>query len=176
MSKEFREGKIFNEAAETAVKRYVYRQFRSFFTKEDIEDLVSDTICKMWKARERYDPERGEFDAWTATIARNVVLTAARSKVRRNGVFSEVKKGEVVDDQTLAGRIGFSDDADGQLIADEMEEGFFEVLARERERRFLAWMLDGLDATEMARREGITLNNAYVVIHGLRRKLRNSAA
>ena len=176
MTKNFNEGEVFYSTAETAVKGFVNRKFRTFFTKEDVEDMVNDTVGKMWKARTRYDADKGEFGAWTATIARNVVLTAARSKARRNNVFCEASKSEEVDDQVLAERIGYSEEADAQFIADETEEGFFGVLTRERERRFLEWMLDGLDATEMARREGITLNNAYVVIHGLRKKLRNLAA
>lgn len=176
MTKDFNNGLDFYGTARSAVQRFVNRTFRTFFTKEDIEDMAATAFLKMWNARHTFDPEKGTLAAWGATVARNVVLSAARRKARERKVFFEVAKDEIGDDQTLAERIGLAQETDGQYLADEMEEGFFQVLTKERERRFLEWMLDGVEPTEMAQREGITLNHVYVLLHGLRKKLRNRAA
>src|SRR5207237_9617187 len=45
------------------------------------EDLVQDTLVKVWRNAERYDPARGSLDTWVLLMARNLAIDALRRRV-----------------------------------------------------------------------------------------------
>src|SRR5438132_13959521 len=45
------------------------------------EDLVQDTMVKVWRNAERYDPARGSLDTWILLMARNLAIDALRRRV-----------------------------------------------------------------------------------------------
>jgi RNA polymerase sigma-70 factor (ECF subfamily) len=53
--------------------------------REQAEDLAQDVFIRVFKARERYEPE-AKFSTWLFTIANNVASNALRSRSRRREV------------------------------------------------------------------------------------------
>ncbi|MHB8651831.1 MAG: RNA polymerase sigma factor [Minisyncoccota bacterium] len=71
------------------IKRYLktlYHLARSFVVDADIaEDIVQDTVVKMWRHLERYDDTQS-FRAWLMRIAHNTAIDHIRKK--RPQIFS----------------------------------------------------------------------------------------
>ena len=44
--------------------------------KTDAEDLVQDTILKVWRRGSSFDPQRGSLDAWILLNARSLAVDA----------------------------------------------------------------------------------------------------
>lgn len=47
------------------------------------EEVVQDTLVRAWRARDRYDADRGPVSAWLFAIARNLVIDRARRRDAR---------------------------------------------------------------------------------------------
>ncbi len=47
------------------------------------EEVVQDTFVRAWKARERFDAARGSQRTWLFSIARNLIIDAARARAAR---------------------------------------------------------------------------------------------
>jgi len=58
--------------------------FAGFFSEDDIDDLISEVVLRIWAKRERYDENRGTVNAWVNGIARNIVLDAAELAAAEN--------------------------------------------------------------------------------------------
>jgi RNA polymerase sigma-70 factor (ECF subfamily) len=67
--------------------------------REQAEDLAQDVFVRVFKARERYEPE-AKFSTWLFTIANNVASNALRSRSRRREVG--VPEGNGADSSPLA--------------------------------------------------------------------------
>ena len=67
--------------------------------REQAEDLAQDVFVRVFKARERYEPE-AKFSTWLFTIANNVASNALRSRSRRREVG--VPEGNGADSAALA--------------------------------------------------------------------------
>jgi RNA polymerase sigma factor (sigma-70 family) len=50
-------------------------------TREDAEDIVTETMLKVWRYRNRY-AERGTAKAWISTIARNMARDIVKTRKR----------------------------------------------------------------------------------------------
>lgn len=68
-------------------------------SREQAEDLAQDVFVRVFKARERYEPE-AKFSTWLYTIANNVASNALRSRSRRREVG--VPEGSAADSAPLA--------------------------------------------------------------------------
>jgi RNA polymerase sigma-70 factor, ECF subfamily len=67
--------------------------------REQAEDLAQDVFVRVFKARQRYEPE-AKFSTWLFTIANNVASNALRSRSRRREVG--VPEGNGADSAPLA--------------------------------------------------------------------------
>jgi RNA polymerase sigma-70 factor, ECF subfamily len=67
--------------------------------REQAEDLAQDTFLRVFRARERYQPE-AKFSTWLFTIANNVASNALRNRSRRREVG--VPEGSGADSAPLA--------------------------------------------------------------------------
>lgn len=158
--------------ATKAVRGYVSKKFGGFFAEADIEDLVAEVVTRMWNARATFDPNRGEEFTWIWAIAKNVVNDAAMAKRKREDI------GGCWDDdvtETVNGMVG-DDFADRELLRDELVESLYDRLRQERDRRILLYLAEDLDYEEIAEREGLTKQAAYMAVFHLRQRLGNSAA
>ncbi len=73
------------------------RVFRFLMTlvprREDAEDLLQQTSVTLWKNREKYDPEAGDFTSWACAIAHNHVRNFRRKETtRRNLLNLEIER------------------------------------------------------------------------------------
>ncbi|MDN5698562.1 MAG: sigma-70 family RNA polymerase sigma factor [Rubrobacter sp.] len=77
---------------EEAELRAVYREhsgelfrvaLRSLGDRGLAEEVVQETFVRAWKNRERFDSSRGSFRTWIFSIARNLIVDAARARASR---------------------------------------------------------------------------------------------
>lgn len=164
--------KDFWTMAAKAVKAYANKQFAGFFQEADVEDIVAEVVTKMWRARGRFDPDRGTEFGWVWTIAKNAVNDAAMAKHKRENIGGCWND----DVEELAEGMEAEDLADRQLLMDELVESLYDRLRQERDKRILLYLADGLDYEEIAEREGLTMRATYMAVFHLRRRLENDAA
>lgn len=59
-------------------------RLRGFFRRaghtEDADELVQETMLRVWRSAARYDPSRASVASWVFTIARNLRIDRARRK------------------------------------------------------------------------------------------------
>lgn len=151
----------------TAAVKSIVKNYPGVFTNEDVEDLISAVVTKMWAAKNLYDPEKGKLYSWAWKIARNVIFDAVKEKIRKSSVSGDIER---VSDNVY--RLPFAGNADDELVCDDTAETFYTSLENARDRRILFYLLQGLDNAEIAEREGITPNAAAMAVFHLRQKLR----
>ena len=158
--------------ATKAVMSYVSKKFAGFFTEADKQDIVADVVTRMWRAQESYDPTKGEEFTWIWTIAKNAVNDAANDKRKRENI------GGCWDDDAdeQAKEMLGDDSADSELLRDEFVEELHDRLRQERDKRILLYLAQDLDYEEIAEREGLTKQAAYMAVFHVRQRLGNHAA
>jgi RNA polymerase sigma-70 factor (ECF subfamily) len=57
-------------------------------SRQDVEDLTSETYYKAWKARSRFQGNRDEAQRWLLVIARNSIYDSFRRKKTRPNLLS----------------------------------------------------------------------------------------
>ena len=165
----------FRQYASAVVRAFVNKQFKKYFSEEETEDIVSEVELRMWRARDSYDPSKGAFSTWVGTITRNVVKSIARAKCCREDISCKLDENIVLDESVYGLYRSGEMSADGELIAEETYRTLISVLDSERDRRFLDWLIEGLNASEMAEREGISVNNVHLVLCRMKRRLPQAA-
>ena len=53
---------------------------------QDQEDCLSEAAMRVWEGIERFDPERGSWNAWLTAVTRNTALNSARRALRHSGL------------------------------------------------------------------------------------------
>ena len=160
----------YQEMATKAVYGYANKKFKGFFTKEDLEDLVSEVMMKMWKGRNSYDPAKGDPFQWVWTIAKNAVKDAAQKKANRGCQFEEKDEEKDWDCQTVS-----PDMADDELLREEFVDGLFNKLGQDRDKRLLLYLTEEMEYEEIAKREGMSIRAVYMAVFHLRQRLKNAA-
>lgn len=150
------------------VAKFVNTCFKNLFNESDIEDLTGEAICKMLASSSSFNPDKGTFYAWAWKVSHNVVLDAVANKKKRFGTIS-IKDSDW--DSTLS-----DDGADDEANVDSLMENFLSTLKSSRDRRILLHLADGLDAEEIANREGMTLRAVYMAVYHIRKRLREGRA
>jgi len=56
------------------------RHFREALSHEDVEEVVAESLAKLWKNRNSFDSSKGEFCGWMFTILRNSALDLLRKR------------------------------------------------------------------------------------------------
>lgn len=164
--------KDFWTMAAKAVKAYANKKFAGFFQEADVEDIVAEVVTKMWRARERFDPDKGSEFGWVWTIAKNAVRDAAMAKRNRKDIGGGWDDSVAKEAEGLVG----DDRADRELLQDELVESLYDHLRQERDKRILLYLADGLEYEEIAEREGLTMRATYMAVFHMRRRLNNDAA
>jgi RNA polymerase sigma-70 factor (ECF subfamily) len=66
----------------------------------DFDDLVQDTLIKLYEKLETYDPTKAKFRSWLSAVIRNLVLNHYRSKKLKNEKVQHVDDLELVTEKT----------------------------------------------------------------------------
>ena len=110
--------------------RYLSSRYRGA-GKEVIEDAIASAALSVWENFERYDPDKGVFAGWAATIAKNELLQILR---RKNVDISieDMHAHELTDDQidlyeALAEPRGQSPEE--QALYNEVQKQALEIIA-----------------------------------------------
>ena len=162
--------------AEKAVCAYTRNVFSGFFSEDDLNDLVSDVVARMWEKRAQYDENLGTVSAWVGKIARNMVLDAVKSEKRRRSLFSSAPLVERVDEDGDA--VGFvpvaADESDEVAIVHDTERALRESVSDGRETRLLNGLIQGRSATELAATENAATPVIHTAVCRLRKRLRSA--
>jgi RNA polymerase sigma-70 factor (ECF subfamily) len=143
-------------AGDDAALRLAYEQFgtliftfcsRALVDRGAAADCTQETFLGAWRARDRYDPDRGSLAGWLMGIARFKVLDAYRAAPR-----VPVPRDEPAGDEPTAGDPHDEQLADRLLIAHALEA----LAPRARRVVELAFYSD-LTQTEIAETTGLPL-------------------
>lgn len=98
----------------------VYTFCRRQLGSEGGRDATQEVFVAAWKARRRFDPERGSLRPWLMGIAKNKIVDAIRYRSRRPDTVGGVE----LDDGPLAPAVLSSTDqmADRMVLASALEE------------------------------------------------------
>ena len=183
-------------AARFAVVRYVYRfadknGHKHFFSKEDVDDLVQDTVYKAFRSIGSYDPSKAKLSTWVGSIAFNCVKDSIDYRMKRLGISEsmpvmqtddedEQDASELVDKRS--GCVPMA--ADGSYNADrEIERKEFERQVwheaeklGERNERVVRLLANEFTPKEIAAVEGCTPSAAATRVCRVRRVLGGALA
>ena len=167
--------KDYRPLAERAVLAFTRKVFAGFFSKDDIDDLISEVVLRMLAKRERYDENRGTVSAWVNKIARNIVLDAAKREKRSRSLFSSATLEEGLDDESnVVGIVPVaSDETDAQAIAHDTERALRASVSNGRDGRLLNGLILGYDAAELAAAENAGTPVIHTAVCRLRGRLRS---
>lgn len=172
MSKLQIQPKEFRTVAAKAVRSYVKTKFNGLFSYDEVEDLVSDVVMRMWGGRDSFDPDRGKEFSWIWTIAKNVVKDAAAAKSRRDPISGDMDETATYKMENLIG----TDEADRELLQNEFADDMLGRLGKERDKRLFLYLMQDMEYEEIAVREGISVKAVYMAVFHLRKRLGSSAA
>ena len=159
----------FFSVAKKAVVGYVGSTYPKFFSSEEIEDMTSDVVTRMWRSQDSYKSEKGELSTWVRAIAQNVVKTQAKAKYLRSPFSFSYDREDFVDSSYSPY------EADREVETEDAERMLFDALPSERDQMMLCWKLEGLTPKEIAKRAGVTENTVYLVFHHLKKRISRAA-
>lgn len=162
---------------------------RDYFSKEDIEDMVQDTLLKAWRSIDGYDPTKGKMSTWVSRIAINCVKDTIDYRVKRiaisdsfyNTPLDDYDGGNDEDESVLdsKGHPHISEDtADALVERHELEQRISREIGKlsDKNRRFASLMMDECAPRHMADIEGCTPNAAAKRVCDIRKALREALA
>lgn len=65
-----------------------------------VDDVVSQVMWRLWRLRDRYDPERGTMAAWISVLTRTAFLDVLRERRRAPTPVADVDPDVAVDDES----------------------------------------------------------------------------
>ncbi len=138
--------------------------------REDVPDLVQETLLRAHRKLRSYDPSRGPFRAWLVAIMNHTRIHVARIRARRLRLLTTVK------DERRRGALAAVrprlHDLEGSLEASGL---LARLTARQRAVLVLS-RIGGLSAPEIGRLLGISAAGARSIARDARRKLRQGAS
>jgi len=132
------------------------------------EDLVQDTMVKVWRNAERYDPARGSLDTWILLMARNLAIDSLRRRVLDARMIEKTSPRDEAD--PTAGPDAIAETTD---MVDRARRAMASLSDGQRAALELAYF-GGKTSAEVAELEGIPLGTAKTRIRTALLKLRES--
>jgi RNA polymerase sigma factor (sigma-70 family) len=157
------------EISDTQLVEHGNRAFHAFrrryrYSGPEAEDISQEIMVALVKARKRYRPEKGDWEAYAWKYARGAVRSYYREQITSNGV-RQGRNGEAVrfvSHDDLLHEPG-SEDIHWQL---DEEDAFADLTTRER---FIVLCLNaGYTKTEVARMLGINATKVGFILNRLR--------
>ena len=135
---------------------WVYNKaYRMLGNYQDTEEVASDVFVKVWQKlnKNKWNPEKGSFQAWLNMVARNTIIDAIR---KRNRIREHPLSGSPDDEEQPLSQYEDPDaDPEQELEAAEAQqilESALEQVTKPNHR--IAWMLrhlEGYSIAEIAR-------------------------
>lgn len=159
---------------------------KHFFSREDIEDIVGNTILKAGRYMDKYDPAKGAFSTWVSRIAANCVKDAVDYKLKRLPISESMYVKRKKDDEGYgADEYNIDSDeldtmcensADGRVLQSELKKCIAEEVASmsDKRSRIARMMSMGYSATEIAEAEGCSCNAVYKCVWDIRDALKKA--
>jgi RNA polymerase sigma-70 factor, ECF subfamily len=115
---------------------------------QDAEDLSQEVFMQVWKHAERFDPAKGNEEAWITTIARRRIIDKRRAAGRR-------PESQELIEEAVAG----VEDHDNVEAEDEarLAEGAISKLGKDQQRVLRMALIEGLTHTEITDRTKMPL-------------------
>lgn len=165
--------------ANAAVRSYVLTSFRGFFSNDELDDIVGDTISKAYRYYDRFDPSKAKLSTWVGRIAINTVKSAAKVKTRRANISYPIhtvsSNGEYIDLIEIIQSPDPYTESDRIIDADDFERSINEIkhtLLDDRERVLLTIIEEGYSPRFIAKELGFTPNAVSLKKHRILSKLR----
>ena len=134
-------------------------------SKEDIEEVTSDTFYKVWNNRASIDTEKGSLKNYICMTARSCTLNKLRT-LRATEPLPE-------DERDLGIEVDFTDESAAEHNRKVIAECIRSLPSPDREI-FIDRFYYSLSLTEIARRNGITVKRVEYIIHKSKRRLRGA--
>ena len=179
------EQKAMLKNAKAAVSIFSTEKFGGFFSKEELEDIVGDTMLKASRFLDTYNTQYA-LSTWVSKIAVNCVYDAARAKFLRIDISEpmiEINEdgGEYNHIETY-GNSGREYEADRNVDYADFERSVRAVtdsVEGKTNRLFLEMIEEGLPPREMAARTGCTADAAAIrkckILKGIKEPIRQIA-
>lgn len=149
------------------VLRYVERMLRD---AASAEDLVQETFLRMYRARERYQPE-ARFSTWLYTIATRLALNELRRPRRQHPHRSTDEDGADTAPLVLTDTAPRADDvAHARRIGTSVETALEALPERQRAALWLS-AVEGLSYAEIAESLETTEKSVKALVHRARSAL-----
>lgn len=148
------------DCANNSVKCIVAKKYKYFFTEDEVEDIVGNTIFRTWRSIDKFDEGKAKLATWVNRIALNTVLDAVDYKVKRipisYAMHNENEDGEAIDYAETYGHEAYENETDRAFLAREFESEVRKVTEAlpEKKRRTLDMIESGMTPIEMAAEEG----------------------
>ena len=134
-------------------------------SKEDIEEVASDTFYKVWNSRQSIDTEKGSLKNYICMIARSCTL----NKLRTLSVTEPLPD----DERDLGIEVDFTHESAAEHNRKIIAECIRSLPSPDREI-FIERFYYSLSLTEIARRNGVTVRRVEYIIHRSKSRLRGA--
>lgn len=132
------------------------------------EEILQETMVRVWRAAATFDPSRGRPETWVTTIARNLLLTAVRKRPALSLDEHEELASALEDEADEPDQIAWMN-ARRELVREAVTR-----LPDNQRRIVLLAYFDGLTHTEIAERTGEPLGTVKSRLRLGLRRLENS--
>lgn len=126
------------------------------------EDCVQETFLRAWRARSKFDAERGGLRTWLFAIERNVIVDLQRSRARMPAIATHT----IADDAAVSGDSTAATDDRLRII------GALAVLTAEHRQVILAVHVAGSTYAELSETTGVPVRTlrtrAFYALRALR--------
>ncbi len=163
---------VFVEFVQRWRQRLFVRAARAMGNADDAEDVVQETLVRVYKYAHRYAEQEGsDFSSWIYAIFYNVVKTSQRRRARRSVFISASQLG----DERDFSEAGISEPSFVERLLDVDQAA--SVLARlpaAVATLLRLHVLEGKSYQELAKQEGASVGAIRVRLHRARRSFQDT--
>ncbi len=159
------EKRCFSENMRDRLFYFLATKFSSQINQYDLEEIIQETLLKAYRARNRYDSERGELSTWLFHIAKNTALNHLKKISRRSKEYPE----EEIDKFPEG-----SSSVENRLGAKEEVAEYLKKLSYRRKTILELHFIEGLTYAEIAEKIGVKYQTIGSTITKARKQMRSA--
>lgn len=142
---------------------------RTVRSSETAEDLTQETFLRVWTRIHTFSNERGNFQGWLVTVARNRALDYLRSTQSSLAVTDYS-----LDDLEKSGRFYLEQDQSDRIAKQNAVAQAMNLLPDDQREVIELTHYEGMTQTEIAEKLGKPLGTVKGMVRGALKKLRSS--